>query len=119
MAGRVEKFLKILRVEIDDLISDVEHGITGQRERFEQGAISEHVMKENVGLAQSEICSMRRFEAWVDGLTPGEFDSIEAACSHIREHVYEHVRGSARCPFVMGLLDRKLQKVHRFAEEVE
>ena len=117
MAGRVDKFLKILKIEVQDLVSDVEHYIAGQRERFEQERISEHVMKENVGLAQAEILAVQRFEAWVDGLSPRQFDSVEAACTHIREHVYEHVRGSARCPFVMHLLDRKLQKVRQYAEQ--
>ena len=119
MGGRVDKFMKILSVEVEDLVSDVQHEITGQRDRFDKDDITEYVMKENVALAQGEILSIRRFESWVEGLDFTPFDSIEAACDHIRAHVYEHMRGSARCPFVMELLERKMQKVHRFCEQVD
>lgn len=112
-------FLRILRVEIDDLLWDIGHMISRFEERFRNREISEHVYLENVGILKNEACSIRGFKQILDEVDPATVTSLEEIQGDLLARARERVRLHGLFPCATILLERKMEKVANYVTGAE
>ncbi|MFZ5351319.1 MAG: hypothetical protein ACOZCL_01205 [Bacillota bacterium] len=111
-----KKYIKMIRLEFDDLKEDIELLIENEREKMESGKISNYVFMENLTTLKHEIMSIESFE--------NEVEKIDTAgCSDFNELVEK-----IKCIFIkkfkefgfsetsIEILLRKLEKINKYFE---
>jgi hypothetical protein len=109
-------YLKILAIEIQDLIEDVVLRMDTQEARLRQGGITDYVYRENVALLESERRALGRFLEELAGMDAGSFRGVSELEREIErlfkvfleEHGFPHA--------VEEFVTRKMRKVLRYCQ---
>jgi hypothetical protein len=110
------KFMKILKVELEDLLEDVDIAEHRIRERFTRREVSDYVFWQNDALFRGEVECLRllldRLQSF-DCACYADLDAlVKAIDAHVQDLVRDHERPEAVCRFV----SRKMQKVRSYLE---
>ena len=114
MVSEVRHFARLFRVELDDLIEDLQLLIDRTEKRFESGEITPYVRMENEALFKRELDALTKFAGIVDGIDASNYKctaDIEAA---FLEQSRDHVSRLEDPEAVYVLLKRKLEKVRTY-----
>ena len=116
MIKKKTHYLRVLTVELQDLIEDIDQRIATQKARLEEGGITDYVYRENVALLTAERHALERF---IEEL--GRFDSspykdlkeLEAEIEKkfvlfLEEHEFPHA--------IENFVTRKMKKVLQFCQ---
>jgi len=103
MQDNVRKYLKILKLEIDDLIKAIEDGEALLAKRLEERKIRDFVFLENLSVFRMELMGFKTMEKELDI----KAESAKSVDEFIRKRVEE--LGYPRAVYV--LINRKLEKV--------
>jgi hypothetical protein len=114
MVSEARHFARLFRVELDDLIEDIQILIDRTEKRFEGGEITPYVRMENEALFRRELDAISKFAGIVDGIDASIYKctaDIEAA---LLEKSLDFVSRLEDPGAVHVLLKRKLEKVRKF-----
>lgn len=114
MKERVEKFLRILSIEISDLEEGIEVLILSTGERHSRHEITEYVWTENTALLNHELHILQIIHRQIDALSPGDFDSINSVTAVVRTMLDER---EDLPKALYAFLEKKIEKVLRYIDQ--
>jgi hypothetical protein len=119
MKDKIRKYVKILRVELEDLEEDLLMMAEIYHEREQKDEISEFVFFENLALLQSEISGIDNIIKTLNEIDPSEFASIDAFVESIDTAFRTKTADAGFPDSVYALVKRKLMKVSLYLQRSE
>ncbi|MDC7225748.1 MAG: hypothetical protein PQJ61_03165 [Spirochaetales bacterium] len=113
METKTKKYLSILKIELEDLIEDLEFGEAALARRLKEHEITEYVFLENVGLLKKEILGIERVKIMLNE-SDKNIQSIEELRNHVEAYFKDEIRSAGLPHVVFNLISRKLDKVSRY-----
>lgn len=111
MKDLYRKFLKILRVELEDLQEDFDLFIGVMDSRHESGQITDYVYNENLAVIRNEVMGLKDCIRGCEDyglLGKAPVDEIAAAIKH---RFHERLREHGYVPALYALLDKRIDKI--------
>lgn len=108
------KFLKVLRVELEDLHEDIELLIADTMQRFRAHSITEHVCFENIAVLRSEEYGIRHFVEIVDATDPEAFETLDVLSAHLKQAFEQEIERAGLARAATILAERKIDKVAQY-----
>lgn len=113
MESKIKKFLEILRIELEDLIIDLELNETILAKRLKEHEITEYVFLENISLLKKEILGIEKIKLMLKE-TDGQYTSIEDLREKIENYFHDEIKSAGLPNVVFLLVNRKLDKVVKY-----
>ena len=114
MVAGARHFLKLLRVELDDLIEDTRLRIELNDRRFDREDITPYVHLENDALLKREVDAFGNFIGIIDGIDPSIYKDTSEVEADFLAKSRDSVSRLEDPEAVFVLLKRKLDKVRIF-----
>ncbi len=114
MVNVLRHYLRLLRVEIQDMLEEIDMLIEHMETRFACDDISSYVRLENEGVLHRELGVIGNFITIVDGIEPANYKSIPEMEQEILSRAGEIVKKQEQPEIVLVLLKRKIDKVREF-----
>ena len=116
---KLAKYLKVLRIELEDLETDlaVMKDLYDLREQQEE--ITDYVFLENVALLKSEIAGVESLIRSIDDIPVERFQHLDEFVDYIDSLFRERTKHSGYPESVYALVRRKLSKVSRYILSTE
>jgi len=116
MADPLATFMKILKVELEDLLEDI--GMVERRaaERLGREEITEYVFKENDNLFRLEAESVRGIINSIDGIDVARYKNANDLAEDLDTRIRELVKDREDPEAVYRFFVRKLNKVRRYVD---
>lgn len=114
MREKLGKYLKVLKIELEDLEEDLKllNDVYSQQEKRDE--ITDYVFLENVSLVQSEISGIEHIIQSLDDITIEGFSSFDDFVEYIDANFRKQTQYSGFPEAVYVLVKRKLQKVSHY-----
>ncbi|WP_319561175.1 hypothetical protein [Marispirochaeta sp.] len=111
MQERVGKFLRILKVELEDLEEDINTlaGLTDKRRQ--DRAITEYVHMENISLLKQEFAGIKKIVDELDNVELVEQETFTDFIARLKQRTQEIIHNSAYPDAVYLFVERKIDKV--------
>ncbi len=113
MKHKMERYLKILKIELEDLEYDIQYGEEILRKRFEEHKITDYVFMENLSTFRTELAGVKKMEKEIDSLVD-KYETLDELVVHINEFFKKRVRESGLPEVVYVLIKRKLDKIYKY-----
>ena len=117
MSESLREFLKIAKVEIEELRDNILVRLDMHEKRKDAPGVTEHVYLENRALLLNEICCLQRFLECLDETAPSTFRSIEEALREILERFRAEVKSCGYAPCALLFAERRLHKAAKYAAD--
>ena len=119
MKEKLEKYLKVLKIELEDLESDLElmADVYGQREKRDE--ITDYVYLENVSVLKTEILGINSIVESIDDIPVEQFTSLGEFVEYVDTLFRDRTEHASYPEGVYSLVKRKLEKVKRYIEGSE
>ncbi|NQU40193.1 MAG: hypothetical protein HQ523_09600 [Lentisphaerae bacterium] len=111
------KLVKILRVEMEDLKTDIELLVEEHQRRFQSHIESGRVCRENVATLQNEEFGVRHFIDILDAIDVDNFDNLDHLVATIRRRFRKIIEERELAQASMVLAERRLAKVERYVTD--
>lgn len=108
------KFLKLLLLECEDFIEDINVLIEKEKEKMDAGLISEYVYMENLVIFKSEIHSIKNFISDAENLDVSHIDTIDELLAKLKEMFVKRFREYGFKEITINILLRKIEKVSKY-----
>jgi hypothetical protein len=111
------KYLKLLKIELEDLAEDLEIILEMNSRKKDKGEITNYVYMENVSLLQHEIACLDDFMTYCETLAkeqPAGLASLEELASYFCRCLAERARKSDYPQAVMQLVEKRMSKIVRY-----
>jgi len=112
-----KNYLRILRIELEDLESDVAELIAQYQKADTSKALTDHVVMANLALFKNEMLGLKAFEDILRQTDPDAFPTLDAMIEHLRTQFRERIRAAGIAEAVALFVDRKLVKVSRYLQQ--
>jgi hypothetical protein len=109
-------FIKILRIELDDLKEDIEQLISECREKMEHPKLNEYVYLENLAVLKNELLGLGHFSRILDSMDVAGFADLDATIEAVKQAFSDEIERCGLAPAAVLLVDRKIEKVRQFVE---
>ena len=109
-----KKYLKILRIEIEDLQEDIGDLIEESKKESETGTLSQYVFLENLVIFRKELLSLGVFFKVLDSIDPDKFKSLDEMIDFIRSNFMEKMKECGLIHAICNFVERKLMKVKKY-----
>lgn len=110
----IRKYLKILRVELEDLYEHIDELIAVNRERRAKKQETEHVCFENVAVLENEKCGLTEFLTVLDRIDPGAYADLDHLIDDLSRRFREKVTSCAIAQAAYLFALRKMRKVRAY-----
>lgn len=117
MRERVSKFLRILKIELEDLEEDINTLAELTEERRQQHTITEYVSLENISLLRQEFSGIKAVVDRLDSIQLDPNQSFQEFVDSLKEQIKQVVIASAYPNAVNIFIERKIQKVADYFEQ--
>lgn len=114
MVAGPRHFLKLFRVELDDLIEDTKLRIEMNDRRFDHEEITPYVHIENDALLKREVDAFGKFIGIIDGIDPSFYKCTSDVEADFLAKSKDFVSRREDPETVFLLIKRKLEKVRTF-----
>ena len=114
MKEKIEKYTKILKIELEDLEKDLLMMAEIYHQRELKKEITDYVFLENLSLLQSEIAGIDNIIESLEEIDPKDFTTIEQFAVFIAEEFRKKTEAAGFPESVFALVERKLKKVTRY-----
>lgn len=111
MEANARHFVRLFRVELEDLIEDVRQLMERTETRYQRKEITDYVHLANIAFLQRELDSIVKFSGIVDGIDPSIYKGVSEIESHLLATSRDFVSRLEDPEAVYVLLKRKLEKV--------
>lgn len=119
MGSDARHFARLFRIELDDLIEDVQLRMDLNEKRYRDDKITEYVHLENSAVLLRQIDALKKFTEIVDGIDPSNYKDTAGIEDHLLAQSREFVSKFEDTEAVGLLLQRKIQKVRAFISSVD
>jgi len=116
MRERISKFLRILKIELEDLEEDITTLSELTEERRRQHAITEYVSLENISLLKQEFAGIKAVVDRLDSMKGDPELSFQEFVDNLKAQIKAVVVASAYPDAVNIFIERKIQKVADYFE---
>jgi len=110
----MKMFLKIFKVELEELEEDLVFFGELHKQREESGEITPYVYLENTNLIKNEISGIREIVRTVDDLVSTQYSSFEEMVNDLDSKIKKRITESDYAAATYEFIKRKLQKVHKY-----
>ncbi len=107
----LEKYVQILKLELEDLEIDIQKLIENCEKTSKTSDLKINVFLENLQLFNNELLAVDIFEKMLDKLDVSKFDSLDDLVRHIKQSFEAKVDALGLAKVITRMVDRKLQKV--------
>ena len=107
-------YLKILRIEIEDLKTDIEHLIEELKKEHEEEQLTNYVFLENLAVFGNELLGVGYFFNVLDKINPDDFDSLDSMANFIKTTLQKMVEEHGLTEAINNYAGRKLDKVKKY-----
>lgn len=107
-------YLNALKVELQDVIEDVEMMMDLCRKRQKSGEITNYVRWQNTALFTREIKGLAALSSALDTIDPGRYETQDEMVRDINQIFEEKILKYDFPPVINALAQRKLDKVSRY-----
>ena len=114
MGSDARHFARLFRVELDDLIEDIQIRIDHNEKRYRDDKITEYVHLENGAVLQHQIGALKKFVEIVDGIDPSNYKDTAGIEADLIARSRDFVSKFEDTEAVSLLLQRKIEKVRVF-----
>ena len=114
MHDNKNKYLKILRIEIEDLQEDINDLIEHYKKESEIGNISNYVFRENLVIFRKELLCLEMFFKILDSIDPDRYVNIDELIEFIRDSYDEKIKECGLIRATSSFIERKLIKVKKY-----
>lgn len=108
---RVNKFFRILKLELLDMQDDLETVILSAEKKRDAGEYTEYVLRENTALYRNEINALADFIHETEERERENYASVEDAIASIKEMLPGKVKTWNYPALMSDLLSRKMDKI--------
>lgn len=116
MKYKIEKYLKVLRIELEDLQMDLQMMAELCHQREERDEITDYVFLENISVLKAEIAGIERIIQSMDEIPIERFTELREFVTYADEMFRERTESSGYPQGVHTLVRRKLYKVLGYLE---
>ena len=116
MLHKVDAFLRILLIELEDLDADIKLLIEKYGKDHEDEKISNYVFKENIAVAYNELFGVEGLYAQVEKFRQEDFKSVDEVVLKIDEILDFLCCNKGYVRSVCVLVKRKMNKVKKYVE---
>ncbi len=113
MKHKIERYLKILKIELEDLENDISFSEELLRQKHDEHKITDYVFLENLSTFKSELLGIREMENEIDNLID-KYDSLDDLVKDVYKFFEDKVRDAGLPEVVFVLIKRKLDKVYQY-----
>lgn len=117
MKGNKRNFLAILRIELDDLSTDIERLIQECSLGAQKGAITQNVFMQNLAIFKNELLGVHSFQHILDKIDPENYDDLDSLIEDIRKQFQALLRSHGLVHALQVYVNRKLDKVARYVTQ--
>lgn len=115
----IPKYLKILRIELEDLQSDIEFLIDKYKQRRKNEEITDYVFLENLAVLKNEICGISSFNKIIDSIDPADYEDIDGFIRDMKARFKKRIEECGLAQVIYPLIKRKLEKVHTYVLQTD
>lgn len=115
MKNKMNRFIQILKIELEDLEEDIEALEKLTEKRYKDHEITEYVLKENIAFYKREFDGIKEVFAQIDAFDTDNFTTVEEMLSGIDIYFQELVEKYQAPNAVYVLLKRKIDKIAKYA----
>lgn len=117
MAMLLTKFVKVLRVEMEDLEADIELLVEENYRRLQEHMETERVCRENVATLRNEEFGIRHFIEILDEVDVDDFDDLDHLIATVRTRFHDVIEKCGLARATIRFADRKITKVKSYITE--
>jgi len=114
-----KKYISILRIELEDLQTDIENLMKELERRKESRECTDHVFLHNLTLFKNELLGVNTFSRILDSLNPQDYNNVDEMIEDISQRFQKIVKAHDFAPAIGILIQRKLDKVARYVKHTE
>ena len=114
-----QKYLDILKIEINDLTDDIGLLVEEYRKRKQKDEITNYVFLENLAVLHNEMQGVDNLVQILDEIDPNTYTSLEDMIVDVKKRVRERIRKSDLAGALYILVSRKIDKVATFVHHVQ
>ena len=112
-------YLKILRIEMEELETDLQHLADEFRENASSRCLSENVVMQNLATLRNELLGVGTFERIIEHTQPETFDSLDEMIEYLKTAFRQKMVSSGLAEAVWYLVERKLEKVSTYVRQMD
>ncbi len=113
MKHKIERYLKILKIELEDLETDIAFSEELLKQKYDDHKISNYVFLENLSTFKAELIGIRRMELEIDALS-GKYESLDDLVKDVYIYFENKIKEAGLPDVVFVLIKRKLDKVYKY-----
>lgn len=113
MKNKIDRYLKILKIELEDLESDIIDSEAMLKKRLDDKKITGYVFMENLATFRAELEGVRKMEKEIDRLAD-KYETLDELVEHISDYFKKRIKESGLPEAVFVLIKRKLDKIYRY-----
>ena len=106
-----EKYLSILRIEMEHLSRHIENMVREHLEREKAGSETEHVCLENIAVLKGEECGFHSMAKILEKVDAEAYEDVDALDRALRIKFREHIRCCGLPQAAVVFAERKMDKV--------
>ncbi|RKY49887.1 MAG: hypothetical protein DRP91_03110 [Candidatus Neomarinimicrobiota bacterium] len=112
-----ECYLKILKIELEDLKDDIEQLIEETRKEKDAGKLTNYVFFQNIALFKNELLGLNVFEDIIESTNPEDFDNLDEMIVHLKERFFKKIKTLGLAEAIRVYVGRKMTKAKRYVVE--
>jgi hypothetical protein len=117
MSDILNKYKKILKVELEDLEMDIRALVGLYEKRRTERKITNYVFLENISLIQHEVSCLKMFLLDLNGVDLTRFKDLQEMVGEIKERFRKRSRECSFPDAVCNMVERKIEKASRYVME--
>lgn len=114
MKNNKERFLKVLKIEIADLIGDLTEMAQITEHRFNLHEITSYVTQENIGLLNNEILALNTIQENLESYNYTGSDNYDEFIIKLEEYIQSVITEKDLPKAVHAIIQRKFKKIRDF-----
>ena len=119
MKEKIPKYVKVLKIELEDLEEDLLVMAEIYHQREQKDEITDYVFLENLTLLQSEIAGIETMLRSLNDIEYESYSSLDELVEYIEKEFRRKTDASGFPESVYALVKRKLTKVSKYIENAE
>jgi len=112
-------YLKVLKVELEDLEDDIEQLIEETKKGKNAGKLTNYVFFQNIALFKNELLALNVFENIINGVNPEEFETLDEMIEYLKKLFFQKIKILGLAEAIQIYVERKMMKARKYVLERE
>ena len=112
-----EKFISIIKIEMEDLIKDLNNLVDDYKEKKEKDLITNYVFMENLALLRHEMYGIRKFSEILETLKLDSYKDIEEISDCIKDILEKKINLSDFASCLFPMICRRIVKASKYVKD--